>query len=617
MIVPMKKLFVAARAQQKDQLLDALRNLGMMHLIPVDAGQAVPDDALALQLDQLDNAEAVLQAVDLDETPPATDDLADLSGTDVATEVATIQRLAAESQSKLTGLFRQLTQIELWGDVRLEQLTALDQAGLHPRFFMMSPADAATLDAECVEVLAELGKDEVLVAVADRTGEFTLPEELDADELERPSRDAPTLRAEADAIDKTLHANGERLAMLAHRLGEVQIDLAKTQTRVDFQVAQRGGLTDDALFAVQGWVPADQAQSLHDDVAAVGVDCGVHQIEPAEDEDPPTLIRYPKWARPIKALFDILGTTPGYREFDLAPIFMIAMPIFSAMLIGDAGYGLLFVLLGLWKGKALTKSTGSKNLTNMILIFGCTTVLWGVLTANYFGVGPSNMPDGMATVAKTTGLLYFEDADGKQDAVACRNIVIQISFLLGVIHLVTAHLTQILALWPDRRALAETGWCSFLIGMFGVVWLMFSPDPIIPLPGIFGLLAAGATLIIWFSFPDKKLIPRIALGFIGNIMSMINTFGDTISYIRLMAVGLASFYIASAFNTLALGMTEDSWVGWIPAAIILVLAHAMNIGLCLIAIFAHAVRLNMLELSTNAGVQWAGAPYKPFAVTKA
>ena len=611
MIVPMKKLFVAARAQQKDQLLDALRNLGMMHLIPVDPGQAVPDDALALQLDQLDNAEAVLQAVDLDELSPETADLADLSGTDVATEVATIQRLAAESQSKLTGLFRQLTQIELWGDVRLEQLTALDDAGLNPRFFTMSPADVATLDAECVEVLAELGKDEVLVAVADRTGEFTLPEDLDAEELERPSRDAPTLRAEADAIDKTLHANGERLAMLAHRLGEVQIDLAKTQTRVDFQVAQRGGLTDDALFAVQGWVPADQAETLHDDVAAAGVDCGVHQIEPTEGEDPPTLIRYPKWARPIKALFDILGTTPGYREFDLAPIFMIAMPIFSAMLVGDAGYGLLFVLLALWKGNALTKSTGSPNLKNMILLFGCVSVAWGMLTANYFGLGPRDVPSAVGSVMQSIGVIWREnDAESRQ-------IVIEISFLLGVTHLVTAHLTQIIALWPDRRALAETGWCAFLIGMFGVVWLMFSPDPIIPLNGIFGLLAAGSALIIWFSYPDKKLIPRIALGFIGNIMSMINTFGDTISYIRLMAVGLASYYIASAFNGLAGGIIESAWWGIVPGVIVLVLAHAMNIGLCLIAIFAHAVRLNMLELSTNAGVQWAGAPYKPFAVTKA
>jgi len=81
-----------------------------------------------------------------------------------------------------------------------------------------------------------------------------------------------------------------------------------------------------------------------------------------------------------------------------------------------------------------------------------------------------------------------------------------------------------------------------------------------------------------------------------------------------MAVGLASYYIASAFNALALGMSEATiWA--LPATVlVLLLAHGLNIALCMVAIFAHGVRLNMLEFSTNAGVQWTGYAYKPFAV---
>lgn len=41
--------------------------------------------------------------------------------------------------------------------------------------------------------------------------------------------------------------------------------------------------------------------------------------------------------------------------------------------------------------------------------------------------------------------------------------------------------------------------------------------------------------------------------------------------------------------------------------------HALNIVLCLIALLAHGVRLNMLEFSNNAGVEWAGYPFQPFA----
>jgi len=88
------------------------------------------------------------------------------------------------------------------------------------------------------------------------------------------------------------------------------------------------------------------------------------------------------------------------------------------------------------------------------------------------------------------------------------------------------------------------------------------------------------------------------------------------SYVRLMAVGLASYYIAMAFNTLA-GILADS-ITWYSVApeVVLLFGHALNIGLAAIAIFAHGVRLNMLEFSSNAGVQWAGFAYAPFATAK-
>ena len=104
----------------------------------------------------------------------------------------------------------------------------------------------------------------------------------------------------------------------------------------------------------------------------------------------------------------------------------------------------------------------------------------------------------------------------------------------------------------------------------------------------------------------------IALGLLTNLLPTISTFSDTMSYIRLMAVGLASYYIAFAFNGLAMQVGAGGGIMWVFAAIILVLAHTMNVALGIIAVFAHGVRLNMLEFSSNAGVQWEGYPYAPF-----
>ena len=48
--------------------------------------------------------------------------------------------------------------------------------------------------------------------------------------------------------------------------------------------------------------------------------------------------------RLIAPVFDILGTVPGYREYDISFWFLGFFTLFFAMIIGDAGYGCLFLL---------------------------------------------------------------------------------------------------------------------------------------------------------------------------------------------------------------------------------------------------------------------------------
>ena len=88
---------------------------------------------------------------------------------------------------------------------------------------------------------------------------------------------------------------------------------------------------------------------------------------------------------------------------------------------------------------------------------------------------------------------------------------------------------------------------------------------------------------------------------------MLSAFSDVISYVRLMAVGLASSVLAVSFNDMAMGL--DSWP---LAVIVLLFGHGLNMGLALIAMFAHGVRLNMLEFCNNLGMQWVGYTYQPF-----
>jgi V/A-type H+/Na+-transporting ATPase subunit I len=114
-------------------------------------------------------------------------------------------------------------------------------------------------------------------------------------------------------------------------------------------------------------------------------------------------------------------------------------------------------------------------------------------------------------------------------------------------------------------------------------------------------------MTIIFKQPGTNLLKMIAVGLADFPLSMLSAFSDVISYVRLMAVGLASGVLAASFNDLAL--SSGSWLLAIP---IMIMGHALNIGLALIALFAHGVRLNMLEFSNNLGMQWTGYSYKTF-----
>lgn len=607
MIVKMRRAFVVARRPDRSRLLEVMRDLGVMHLAPVDSAKAVAKSETLRQIDHLDRAMQILGGIVPSGNTP------DAGAVEAAEGVLQMQRDEAEKRSRLTTLTRQIEQLEMWGDVRLEQFRQLKTNGVDVSFYAAAAEQIGAFKADLVQPLRELPDRRSLLAVVVHGGETEIPDQ--AERIELPKTDRPAVRNEAKQIDEALKAQAERLADLAGKLPEMTETRARLQAEADYTVAQRGGLSNDDLFAMQGWVPAESAETLSADVAAAGLEAVVQVHEPTEEDDVPTLIRYPRWAKPIRALFDVLGTTPGYQEYDLAPFFMVALPLFTAMLIGDAGYGMIFTLIGLKYYKTLAAKAG-KPAPQLIIVFGLATMAWGILTANFFGVTPNDLEAAGGMWAKLGSVMAAPALLWSKDPKTARDLIIKISFIIGCVHLVSAHLRAAIGLAPNLKFVAQLGWSVFLVGMLAVIWMLFFPQGVwMPKNIMFLLLAGGFAMVVLFSYPSRNPAKVLGLGLIANIMPLIATFSDTISYIRLMAVGLASYYIASAFNGLAAQVGGASpWL--IPAAaLIVVLAHALNITLGIIAIFAHGVRLNMLEFSSNAGVQWQGSPYAPFAKT--
>jgi len=604
MIVPMSKVFIVSRSHDQDALLDALARLGVVHVEPVDPERAVPDEKTTDAISELDLGARILQGIEPAGLVP------DAQPLQAAQEAIALHKAIVEEREQLNHLFRQADQLSLWGNVLRKDLTALREAGLEVRFYEIARKHlTADLHAECLEVVGELTGQQVVIAVVDRTGGFEPPAE--ANPLPWPVRDVPSIKIEAEQLDTSIRENNERLAALAHLIKPMQSLREQLDAKATVDMTQRSGLCRSSLFALQGWVPTRQTGSLSQELESMGLPAAVEVTAAQQDEDPPTLIDYPKWARPIKGLFDMLGTLPGYEEMDLGPFFMVALPLFAAMLIGDAGYGLILAGAGLVFYGKLVRAAGKPS-THLLIIFGLATLVWGILSANYFGITPDKLAAAgyarAAAIAQTLGVLWHSDAN------AARLLVMKISLVIGCLHLVVAHLRRAVQLFPDVRAWAEIAWMVILTDMLVLIWyLMFiGAGQIKPVVG--WILLGGVAVVSWCTEPQANPFKRAMVGFASSILPLLGTFSDIMSYIRLFAVGLASYYIADAFN--GLGAQVAAAATWFVGAPIVIFGHALNIGLAAIAIFAHGVRLNMLEFSNNVGVKWAGYAYQPFTKRK-
>ncbi len=610
MIVKMSKVLVAVRAAEKNRLLVSLRRMGGVHLKPVDEERARPDEETTSALQRLGKAEQVLSTVEPAGEAP------DLKPLAAAEEAMDIFVRAADKRARLGTLHREAEQLAVWGDARLTTFAALRDAGLHVRIYQGPAEQVALLSGACVATVGEM-RGEPLVAVVCRDADQPeLPEGVEPVEL--PPRDRPTVQAEAKQIDRGLKADAERLAALAHHRQAIADERGKTESDARYTIADRGGLSAEALYAVQGWVPAEEAEEIAATLADDGIAAAVEAVEPTPDEEPPTLVRYPKWARPMEGLFNILGTVPGYREFDVSAVFMIALPIFAAMLIADGGYGLLFLVPTLLMYRKMCRLAG-KPLTQLILVIGGVSLVWGLMTCTFFGVGGFELRraggvwESLYSVLGHLQVIGAPKETARETLTDVRLSITRIAFVIGTIHMSFAQLWRALGLWPSLKALAHVGWTLFLWGMLLIVNFLVLRDPLHP--AAYYLLGAGGAMTILFAAPSRNPIKMIGLGVASFPLAALGTLSDTISYIRLMAVGLASGILASTFNTLGAMLAESAT--WVAGGLVILLGHTLNIGLAVIALFAHGVRLNMLEFSNNLGMAWHGYAYEPFSQKKA
>jgi len=589
MIVRMAKITVVTLEAQREEALRALQRLGVLH---VQRAARAEGTSAATVAQQLRDTEQALRLLDVYAGAPhaATTAAPAAAPADAAALTAAI--LAAHERlvhldDQRAHLQRQYEALSVWGEFDPAHITALKQRGIHVKLYQCEPEQMPALPAGCV--LQELHRAKHLVSfVVIGDHEFTL--EIPATPLPAASRRALAQRSaalenEQQQIAAQLAAYAPQRAALARHAALLGDELAYAQARDSMGRVR-------ALAYVTGFCPEDAVPRLH--AAAQAHGWGIFISEPEPDDPVPTLIRNPRWLRPVEAVFHFIDTYPGYRERDISGVFYVFFSLFYAMLIGDACYGLIFLALTAFIHLRWGARIPRQPLYLLYVLNVCT-VVYGVLTGSYFGIT-------LPAHAVLRRWAVLDSADFSSMVFMC--------FMIAAAQLLIARVWNIVRMINSWKALSEAGWALVIVGAYCVANQLILGRAMpawAPLVGLVGLvLALGGTLA---STRGEELIGEL----FQFPFKAINCFGDIASYMRLFAVGFAGAAMAQAFNAIAGQIGMRGVVRSAAVVLILAVGHALNLILGLLSVMVHGLRLNMLEFSGHLGQEWTGIKYAPLA----
>lgn len=587
MIVPMKKLTILCLEDDTDATLETLRELGVLHLLPVTPPEGT-EFARARQ--RLRNArslqvsmEAYRKKAGKEKTSPPPSDIADEERImEILDEGLRERKTLAD---RLDSLRKQAETMSPFGAFEPAAVRQLSDKGIIIRLFQVGGKKPVVPPENTQVFVIQQNARGQHIAIVGRE-----PFDFDGVELPLPESSLDKILADAEKTEAALQAVDERLTGLSLRQDLVRACMEDLEDEVRYTEARAGAGAGARVAYVQGFCPVDGVDGVRKAASEHG--WGSVTADPADDDPVPTLIRNPAWVRPIKSLFALLDIFPGYREVETRSAFMLFFTIFFAILVGDAGYGLLFLLL-LPLLRAKFKSAPPEPFRLMTILSVCT-VAWGAITGNWFGIEP------LPAFLRGFEIPWMKDE---------KNLMV-FSFLAGVIHLSVAQAWKALQMINSTRALGQAGWIAVTWFMYFLARFLILGEA---LPGwAVGLLVTGVILVALFMTPLKHLKKEWA----DHVMlpfDVIGNFSDLVSYVRLFAVGSAGLAVAVAINELAVGEGITSVGGGVKAALILVVGHVFNIVLCMMSVLVHGVRLNTLEFSRHVGLEWSGFKYEPFA----
>ncbi|NQU51766.1 MAG: V-type ATP synthase subunit I [Bacteroidetes bacterium] len=574
--------------------LEELQQLGVLHVVEKDIEATYEIKNKCLQINKFDETIQFLKKRDTIQNMDTTDS----DGISIVNYIVEKQKELEALDLKLEDAKKKQLKAQPWGDFSPVIIRNLEEEKVHIHFFIASKKKYINLAKTELpfELISEHGNQIYFILIQKGNKEV----EIDAEEVKPPTmsylkieKEIAEIKGKIEEINESIDEYaGNSIPLLEKNKKGIVVSMEFENVILNTSVE-----AEKKLMILEGWVPKPVKIKLDDFLEKGDVLFFSEKATPGDKI--PVLLknnRFSKLFEPIGSMFSL----PAYSELDLTVFFAPFFMLFFGFCLGDAGYGLLFIVgAGLYKFKAKKEF---KPYLTLIQLLGLATIIFGAISGTFFGI---NLIE--AKISWTNNLKGLFLNPDKMFNLALVLGAVQIIF--GLFIRAANQIKQ----FGFSYSLATFGWLIVILG--SVTYTILTSIEIIQQNKtiLYIIFSIGGIFILFFSDPKINIFSRIGKGIWDVYSTVTGIFGDLLSYIRLFALGLSSAILGFVINDIALQILGSSKIlGPLFFAIFLLLGHTLNILISSLGSFVHPMRLTFVEFYKSAGFMGGGREYKPF-----
>lgn len=611
MIVPMKKLTLAALLEHREAILQALQSICAVQLISIGEGEQ-SSAAAEGRVQRLQSAEELLKPyagkAGFGPKPEATrqeleEDIQ--PALEICAELEGLQRRIAQNGSDTEKRRLQLVSLLPWADMTDPLETVRSTASLKVM--------TGTVPVDGVKALMETGAlvqlyggekeraalviypNEEYAGIAPSIRATGFQEKGFGDIRGTASENIQRLRTEIEALEAERAQLEARLAAFGPKREEIRRALDGAAIDRDREQSKEALAHTNTAFLLTGWVREDMTEKVRREIEKITDVYYLGFEDPSEGDAVPTVLKNSRLITPYEAVTN-LYSLPAYGTIDGTPLMAPFYFIFFGMMLSDTVYGAVLAL-GAWAFLKYIKPRGMmENLAKVLLMGGISTIFMGLLFGTCAGVSWPVIFRG--TALENT----FPIIDSSADPIA----MLALCAAMGIIQMFYA------VFIAAYSCIKHRDWAGAIVDnlswVFIITGLLLMAAPSLGLPAALGTagkwMAIGfAAVVLLFAGRSKKNVAGRLMSGAGKLYDVTSWLGDVLSYARIFALGLSTGVIGLVLNTLCWDMLFASFkgnpvlmvVGFIIVTVLSVALHAFMMAISTLGCFVHSARLQYVE----------------------